>query len=90
MPDNKFMSVELGKKPELKKYAKKMMPFVQMAKEKVFKHGINAINLTMDFDEKDVIEKNMDYIAYTLEVSFWSIKINFNLNVNYFGFRWKA
>ena len=68
MPDNKFLSVELGKKAELKKYAKKMMPFVQLAKEKVAQHGLNAINLTMDFDEKDVLVNNIDYLAYTLDV----------------------
>ncbi len=70
LPDNKFLSVELGKKAELKKYAKKMMPFVQSAKEKVNQHGINAINLTMDFDEMDVIKKNTDYIVSTLDVSY--------------------
>lgn len=68
LPDNKFLSVELGKKAELKKYAKKMMPFVQSAKEKVNQHGINAINLTMDFDEMDVIKKNTDYIVSTLDL----------------------
>ena len=70
LPDNKFLSVELGKKAELKKYAKKMMPLVQSAKEKVNQHGINAINLTTDFDEMDVIKKNTDYIVSTLDVSY--------------------
>jgi len=69
MPDNKFLSTELSAKPEMKKYAKRMMPFVQMAKEKVAKHGIRAINLTMDFDEMDVLKKNLDYLTYTLDVS---------------------
>ena len=68
MPDNKALSVEFAKKPELKKYMKKVMPFVQMAKEKVEKHGIQAIDLTTEFDEVDVINKNIDYITATLDV----------------------
>ena len=68
MPENKALSVELNSKPELKKYAKKIMPFVQMAKDKVEKHGVRAMNLTTDFDECDVIKKNIDYITHTLDV----------------------
>merc|ERR1711911_169913 len=40
----------------------------QMAKEKVEKHGIQAIDLTTDLDEVDVINKNIDYITYTLDL----------------------
>ena len=70
MPDNKSLSTELGSKPELKKYMKKVMPFVQMAKEKLSQHGIQAINLTMDFDEMEIIKKNIKYLSYTLDVCF--------------------
>jgi leucyl-tRNA synthetase len=45
------------------------MPFVQVAKEKVAKHGIRALNLTMDFDEVEVITKNIEYLTATLDVS---------------------
>jgi len=44
------------------------MPFVQTAKEKLAKDGIAAINLTTDYDEMDVIKKNIYYLAYTLDV----------------------
>ena len=70
MPDNKALATEFGAKPELKKYMKKVMPFVQLAKEKVDKDGIEAISLTMDFDEMDVIKKNIEYLTYTLDVTF--------------------
>lgn len=76
MPDNKSLSIEFGAKPELKKYMKKVMPFVQMSKEKVTQKGIQAINLTMDFDEMDVIKKNLDYLTYTLEVKILDYIIN--------------
>ena len=45
------------------------MPFVQVAKEKVTTHGIRALNLTMDFDEAEVIMKNIEYLTATLDVS---------------------
>ncbi|XP_046652789.1 leucine--tRNA ligase, cytoplasmic-like [Daphnia pulicaria] len=68
MPDNKWLSTELSSKPELKKSLKKVMPFVQVAKEKVAKHGIRALNLTMDFDEVEVITKNIEYLTATLDL----------------------
>lgn len=68
MPDNKALSVELNTKPELKKYQKKVMPFVQRKKEEVTQHGIRAIDLTTEYDEMDVIKKHIDYLAHTLEV----------------------
>ena len=73
MPDNKSLSTEFGSKPELKKYMKKLMPFVQMAKEKLSQHGIQAINLTMDFDEMEIIKKNIKYLSYTLDVCFYKL-----------------
>ena len=79
MPDNKALSVELNTKPELKKYQKKVMPFVQTAKEKVAQHGIAAINLTTDYDEMDVIKKNIDYLAYTLDVKLFDFSFEFKL-----------
>lgn len=47
---------------------KRVMPFVQASKEKVESAGISALNLTFDFNEYDVLERNKKYLQNTLEV----------------------
>lgn len=69
LPDNKVLATELGGKNELKKYMKKVMPFVQVTREKMETVGLSALNLTLDFDEFDVLENNKDYLKNTLDVS---------------------
>lgn len=61
--------MEFAKKSELKQYQKRVMPFVQFMKEKVADIGVKALNLTLDFDEFDVLEKNKEYLKKTLNVS---------------------
>jgi len=63
------LAAKLGQKEELKKYMKKVMPFVQIIKQKVKTIGVNAMNLTLDFNELDVLEKNKEYLKNTLDVS---------------------
>jgi len=36
----------------------------------VAKMGLQAFNLTLDFDERAVLEQNISYLTSTLEVSF--------------------
>lgn len=67
-PDNKVISTELKDKKELDKYKKKVMPFVQASKESVEKLGIKALNLTMDFDEAEVINIYHQYLVATLDL----------------------
>ncbi|XP_012229302.1 leucine--tRNA ligase, cytoplasmic [Linepithema humile] len=66
LPDNKVLATELGSKTELKKYMKRVMPFVQLVKEKMEVIGLSALNLTLDFDEKTVLEGNKNYLKSTL------------------------
>jgi leucyl-tRNA synthetase len=69
LPDNKVISSELSKKPELKKYMKRVMPFTQATREKMNIVGVQALNLTLDFDEMDVLSKSIVYLKNTLDVS---------------------
>lgn len=68
LPDNKVVSIALSALPELKKYMKRVMPFAQVAREKLEKIGVKAFDLTLDFSESDVVMRNQIYLANTLEL----------------------
>lgn len=71
LPDNKVLVTELGNREELKKYMKKVMPFAQFIKEKMEAIGISALDLTLEFNEFEILEKNKKYLKKTLEVRFF-------------------
>lgn len=68
LPDNKTLSKALGANPALKKYMKKVMPFAQAVRERMTTLGEKALKDTIDFDERSVLEENIDYVRGTLDL----------------------
>eukprot|EP00058_Branchiostoma_floridae_P025970 XP_002611460.1 hypothetical protein BRAFLDRAFT_63907 [Branchiostoma floridae] len=76
-PENKDIAKVLGGLEELKKYMKKkVMPFVAMVKTNVEKQGTRAMDVTLPFDEKAVLEENMKYLLNTLELDYIQVKFS--------------
>ena len=70
VPDNKSLASSFAKMSELKKYQKKLMPFVQAVKERVAAIGVErGLRQTSEFDEIEVLRKNFAYLTNSLEVS---------------------
>ncbi|XP_046369849.2 leucine--tRNA ligase, cytoplasmic-like [Haliotis rufescens] len=80
LPENKVIATELKDRPELKKYMKKLMPFVQLVKENFAKQGMKALALTMDYDETEILKTSLKYLTYTLELE--RIDIRFSEDAN--------
>ncbi|KAK4294869.1 hypothetical protein Pmani_032536 [Petrolisthes manimaculis] len=74
LPDNKELSKALGSVPSLKKYMKKVMPFVQAVRERMDKFGESALKDTVDFDERSILKENMDYLQATLDLESIELK----------------
>ncbi|PWA23182.1 hypothetical protein CCH79_00002430, partial [Gambusia affinis] len=68
LPDNKVIANELGALPELKKYMKRVMPFVAMIKENLEKNGPRVLDLELEFDERAVLMENLVYLTNSLEL----------------------
>ncbi|XP_063236573.1 leucine--tRNA ligase, cytoplasmic [Bacillus rossius redtenbacheri] len=68
LPDNKVISSELAAVAELKKYMKRVMPFVQATREKLEEVGPAALNLSLDYDERGVLAENLVYLENTLDL----------------------
>ncbi len=68
VPDNKVVSVELAKRAELKKVMKRVMPFVAFVKEKVAEAGMAALDTSLPWDERTVLESNKDYIGQSCRI----------------------
>lgn len=74
LSDNKVISSKLGAIPELKKYMKRVMPFVQMTREHVERIGLDALSVGLPFDEMAVLEDNRQYLLNTLDLDTLEVK----------------
>ncbi|XP_049729943.1 leucine--tRNA ligase, cytoplasmic [Elephas maximus indicus] len=74
LPDNKVIASELANLPELKKYMKKVMPFVAMIKENLEKVGPRVLDLQLEFDEQAVLMENIVYLTNSLELEHIEVK----------------
>jgi len=77
MYENKEIAARMKGEPDVKKYMKKVMPYVQMVKERFEQIGIRALDLTSPFDEMDILNQNIDYMAQTLELDGIDVRICF-------------
>ncbi|CAH1173802.1 unnamed protein product [Phaedon cochleariae] len=68
LPDNKTLSADFSKMSELKKYMKRVMPFVQTTREKLQQLGVKALALTLEFEEAEVLRKNSPYLSNSLDI----------------------
>lgn len=77
MPDNKAISTKLGSVPELKKYMKRVMPFVQATRENMERIGVEALSVGLQFDEAAILNENKPYLLNTLDVSKFKLRLIF-------------
>ncbi|XP_015775131.1 PREDICTED: leucine--tRNA ligase, cytoplasmic-like isoform X2 [Acropora digitifera] len=68
-PDNRDIMIRMKTVPEVRSAMKKLMPFVQHVKECVESDGPSALETTLQFDERQVLEENKAFLSKTLEVT---------------------
>lgn len=69
-PLNSNLAAHFGKHPDLKKYQKKVMPFVSTIKARVARIGADkGLEKTSPFDEFGVLQANFNYLKNSLGVS---------------------
>lgn len=73
-PDNRVIVQALKNFPEVKKYMKKLMPFVQTYKSKVEEQGIGALETKLSFNETSILKENLEYLSKSLGLCSIEIK----------------
>lgn len=66
--DNKTIAARMKTEQDVKKYMKKVMPYIQMVKERYEAIGKRALDLTSPFDEMKVLNESMSYMTCALEL----------------------
>jgi len=74
LEDNKQIAAKLKTIDAVKKYMKKVMPYVQMVKDRYTVIGERALSLTSPFDEAQILNENINYIRNTLDLQDVNIK----------------
>lgn len=74
LPDNKAISTDLNSIPDLKKYMKRVMPFVQATRENMDKIGADALSVGLLFDEAAILRDNTPYLLSTLDLDSIEVK----------------
>lgn len=68
LPPNKEVLEALKSCDFLKGHMKKLMPFVQHVKEMLAEKGREALDLTLPFDERATLERNLNYLVRSLDL----------------------
>ncbi|XP_048589324.1 leucine--tRNA ligase, cytoplasmic isoform X3 [Nematostella vectensis] len=73
-PDNRIIMNSLKDAAEVKKYTKKLMPFVQYVRSNVERDGPSAMDTTVPFNELEVLRENEGYLKKALDLVHLEIK----------------
>ncbi|EDO40444.1 predicted protein, partial [Nematostella vectensis] len=73
-PDNRIIMNSLKDAAEVKKYMKKLMPFVQYVRSNVERDGPSAMDTTVPFNELEVLRENEGYLKKALDLVHLEIK----------------
>lgn len=68
LPENKVISETMKGESVLKNHMKKLMPFVQHVKQSLLVKGSEALDLTLSFDEKQTLLRNINYLTRSLDL----------------------
>jgi len=73
-PESKSIMGVLKNDEVVKKYMKKLMPFVAYIKDRVSKEGVTAMDLTVPFDETSILVDNLGYLVKAIDLEDIEIK----------------
>lgn len=73
-PNEKDIIAKLSSDESMKKNIKKIMPFIAIVKEQFKQQGISAFDLKLEFDEKEFVASNAEFIKKSLELKEVEVK----------------